>query len=218
MKKILGILIFLSSFNSLAQNTIRVAIIDTGLKQEYAKNVPMCPDGHRDFTKEGFNDTHGHGTNVTGLITSNIKTLKYCVILIKAYKFNPEPKVYLTEALEHTSKVNAQIVNISSGGLGEIAREKTAILKLLNKGVTIVAAAGNNSLDLDKDCNYYPACYDKRIYVIGNKSKTSNHGKIVDDILNGNNQTGFGITLTGTSQSTAVFTNQLLKTIEGMLK
>lgn len=210
MNKIFSLLIFLS-FPCLAE-PIKVAIIDTGFDFKYISEVPICAGLSRDFTGEGLNDFIGHGTNVTGLITKDLKKLNYCVVFIKAFSKNQ--KYYLSEALEYAAKINADIVNLSAGGLNPDSREKRATLNLLNKKVTIVTAAGNDLLDLDKSCIYYPACYDNRINVIGNFSKLSNYGAAVDKVIDGNNKTAFGITESGTSMSAAIFTNQLLKALE----
>ena len=67
-------------------------------------------------------------------------------------------------------------------------------------------------MNLDTLCNYFPACYDKRINVIGAKNVSkSNYGHVVDYVLNGKNRKAFGVNLTGTSQSTAVFTGLMIR-------
>ncbi len=67
-------------------------------------------------------------------------------------------------------------------------------------------------------CNYFPACYNfLNVYfrVVGNgKSSTqhaisSNYGSFVTDWRDGMNVTGFGIKLSGTSQSCALLTADL---------
>lgn len=214
MKKYLVFLTFLCIFKPLHADPIRVAVIDTGLDNTYSKYVPLCPNGHKDFSGEGFNDYHGHGSNVTGLIVDNAKVKGYCIIIIKAYAFkNQPPKEYLVEALEYAYSIKPNIINLSSGGLDTFQREKSVVLKILDSGITLIVAAGNNSTNLDLDCNYYPACYDKRIYVIGNKALSSNYGGPVKVYYNGNNKTAFGRTMSGTSMATALFTADLLKTI-----
>lgn len=117
----------------------------------------------------------------------------------------------MPEALEYVNKINPDIIHISAGGLGFILKEEIQINHLLKKNIKIVAAAGNEQMNLDLNCNYYPACYDKRIYVIGNYGNYSNYGNVVDKYINGKDQTGFGVTLSGTSQSAAKFTNELLR-------
>lgn len=219
MRILLAFLIICINYNDLSAEMrivastpqIKVAVIDTGLETKYMDQVPLCESGHKDFTKEGLTDTHGHGTNVVGLIVKNSNISGYCVVLIKAYGFKNKTEVqYMREAIEYADKIGANVLNISGGGLGFSKLEYEAIKRLLDRGATIVAAAGNESLDLDKECNYYPACYDKRIYVVGSMSEDSNHGKIVDIKIDGAKKTAFGKTFSGTSQSTAQFTGLML--------
>jgi len=219
MKKFLSLLIFMCSFNALASKQLKVAVIDTGLSLDYMKSTPLCRGEHRDLTGEGFNDVHGHGTNVTGLIVNNAKSQNYCIVLIKAYAFKEQHgKAHLTEALEYAYQIKANIINLSGGGLNPIESERKIIQKILDAKITLVTAAGNDRLNLDIDCRYYPACYDNRIYVIGSTGGYSNYGKYVDTIYDGNNKTAFGQTLSGTSQSTAIFTGKLLKNIDLLQK
>lgn len=192
-------------------NQIKVAVIDTGIKYSYISQTPLCESGHKDFTGEGLADIHGHGTNVVGLIVKNAKVSKYCIILIKAYGFkNGKTTQFISQALHYADIIGADIVNISGGGAGFIKDEYKSVKSLLDRGAVIVAAAGNDKLNLDENCDYYPACYDKRILVVGSFDSYSNYGKIVDIKLDGRNKTAFGVMLSGTSQSTAQFTGLIL--------
>lgn len=213
MKKILYAIIFLWNFNVLAANPLKVAVIDTGLDPKYNQFAHLCPTGHKDFTGEGFKDYNGHGTNIVGLIVNNAQSTNYCIVLIKAYAFQKNKKAYLTEALQHAYDIGANIINLSGGGLDPIEAERKIVMKILDKKITLITAAGNNFQNLDINCQYYPACYDKRIYVIGSTSGYSNYGSIVDDIYDGKNKLAFGKIMSGTSQSTAIFTGKLLKQI-----
>lgn len=190
---------------------IKVAVIDTGLEYEYMDQTPLCESGHKDFTKEGMKDIHGHGTNVVGLIVKNASVTNYCIILLKAYGFKKGNSAFMTQALEHAYNVGANVINVSGGGSGFQIGEYQIVKKILDKKITLIVAAGNESMNLDAKCDYYPACYDPRIYVIGNSSRLSNKGKVVDLVINGNNQSAYGHTLSGTSQSTAIFTGEMLK-------
>jgi len=211
MKKILGLLIFLCSFNTLANNILKVAVIDTGFNPKYSNQANLCESGHKDFSGEGLFDYNGHGTNVIGLIVKHSSTKNYCIIIIKAFAMkSPKTKSYIVEALQYAYDIKADIINLSAGGEKPISSEKRIVMKILNKKQIFVTAAGNNGKNLDKACTYYPACYDKRIIVVGDKNKYSNYGKYVDAIQNGKNQTAFGQTMSGTSQSTAIFTGLLL--------
>lgn len=225
MKKLVILLIFLFNFNALASNLIKVAVIDTGLKPEYNQFAHLCPFGHKDFTGEGLEDINGHGTNVTGLITNNAQSNGYCIVIIKAYayKFNVlslkyEITPYVTEALEYAHQINAQIINLSGGGSFPIYKEEQIVRKILNANRILIVAAGNGNNDLDKKCVYYPACYDSRIYVIGNSGELSNYGKVVDLFYYADNQMAFGQKMSGSSQATALFTGKLLKNIDSLRK
>jgi subtilisin family serine protease len=215
MKKMLFLLVLLCSFNALADNLIKVAVIDTGLEPHYRQFANLCPGDHKDFTGEGFNDYNGHGTNIVGLIVDNAKSKNYCIVLIKAYRLQKKPtKAFITEALVHAYNIGANVINLSGGGSEPIEAERQIVNKLLDKKITLVVAAGNEGLNLDKNCRYYPACYDKRIFVIGSHDLSSNYGpKTVDILYNGRNRLGFGKVLSGTSQSTATFTGKLLNNI-----
>lgn len=218
MNKLICFLVFMCSFNILAANSIKVAIIDTGLDFKYVNQVKLCPTGHKDFTGEGLSDINGHGSNVTGLIVKNNENVNYCVIILKAYAFKNIQKAYITEALTYAYNLGVNIINLSGGGFDEIPEEKEIVLKLLNKNIILVTSSGNDRLNLDISCVYYPACYDKRIYVIGNLGLSSNYGQIVDIKYNGVNQTAFGRTLSGSSQATALFTGDLIRTIGKLSK
>lgn len=216
MKNIFFFLVLLFSFNTFAINTVKVAVIDTGFDSAYNKKVKLCPNGHKDFTGEGLYDTNGHGTNVVGLITTHA-TGNYCIVLIKAFS-SIIPGTHTTEALTYAYQIGADIINLSGGGKGVIESEKQIVLKLLKKNVILAFAAGNDKKNLDKDCSYYPACYDKEIYVIGGYTDTSNYGNYVDAKFDDQNQTAFGRTLSGTSQATAIFTGKLLNMIDLLSK
>lgn len=192
---------------------IRIAVIDTGFTKSSLSKVHIC--GTKDFTGTSIKDNHGHGTHITNLIDIKADTdrTKYCFIIIKAFDMQKN-KQYVPEALEYLVKLKPNIVNLSLGGPGVIHKEYKAVQKLLNQGTVLVAASGNEGDDLEKDCNYFPACYDKRIIVVGNSNKSSNYGKkIVDIVLDGNNINVLGKTMTGSSQSTAIFTGLSIKNL-----
>ena len=69
------------------------------------------------------------------------------------------------------------------------------------------------SRNLDKKCNIYPACYDKRIIMVSRSEigKKCGYGKRVTILENGTDIKGFGIAMSGTSQATAVVTGKIIK-------
>jgi serine protease len=195
---------------------IKIAVIDSGIDKSQA-SVKLCADGHKDFTGEGLHDVRGHGTIVSKLIDDVAKDEDYCQVIIKYSAVNENNNAAnLIEALKYVVTLDVTQVNISAGGIGKNKPEKDAILKILNKGMTIVAAAGNEGQNLDVDCNYFPACYDSRIIVVGALDESgkrysgSNYGKVVDFYFSGVNIRLGNQIYSGTSMATASVSGSLI--------
>ena len=135
--------------------------------------------------------------------------MDYCIVVIKIYSDKGSLDASIN-ALTYVNSLDVKIVNMSYGGIGFSHAESVEIKKLLDKDVDLVVASGNFAMNFDISCNFYPACYDKRLTVVGNKNYKSNYGKIVDLIIDGNNKEALGISLSGSSQSTAIHTNKLI--------
>jgi len=193
--------------------TIKIAVIDTGFDFRYVNSVKLCNSGHKDFSSSSLQDSHGHGTNIAGLIARDLKKVDYCLMILKFTTGKPNPKsiINFLNALQYAANLKPDIINISGGGQEFEQIEKTIVYRILSNGTKLIVASGNDGNNLDKNCNFFPACYYPEIIVVGNKAKSSNYGKIVDFVLDGNNQTAFGITMSGSSQSTAIHTNTVIK-------
>ncbi len=198
---------------------IRIAVLDSGFtRTEYSKNVKLCETGHKDFTGTGLEDNHGHGTHIVNTIVSNLKTDNYCIILVKWYDPNTIPPPTNSKAFEYLNDIDVDIVNYSAGGPSHSEYEDYVLAGLLESGVKIFVAAGNDSQNLDKKCNYYPACYRlRKLEVVGNIQKdgkrrpSTNYGKVVTrweigvDVVQDTGKYGVR-PMTGTSQSCALAT------------
>lgn len=206
--KIIILLTILFSFDVYA--TVRVAVIDTGINITKAPNVKLCNTDHKDFSASSIVDTNGHGTNVSEIIAKNNKDNDYCIYAIKFYSENTDTLKAFVQSLVYVNTLKVDIVNLSVSGSGFSKLESILIKQLLDKGVKVVVAAGNDNKDISKKCDVYPACYDDRIYIIGNKSNKSNYGKQVDFVLNGNRVNAGGKVLSGSSQSAAIFSGILV--------
>jgi subtilisin family serine protease len=211
-------------FASTAEATIKVAVIDTGLdlSDPRFKSV-LCKTGHKDFTGTGLDDTHGHGTHVTGLIKQYAGVADYCLVIIKFYnEFAPskENAKNALKSMHWAVQQKVTIVNLSADG-PEYEDEEFSLIKH-TPFITYIVAAGNQGKEMPEHCRY-PACYDlPNVIAVGAlnakgvRAEVSNYGYVVkvwelgeyvrSTLPNGGN--GY---LTGTSQATAIHTGKVIK-------
>ena len=188
------------------KNDVVVAVIDTGIDPNhpflkdnlYVKNgVKISKSNYGiDYSKKSGRtyspyDTHGHGTHVAGIIKSVFPHAK--LMALKYYNPSASGQANLDstiKALKYAVDQNVDIVNYSGGG-PEASEEELKILKRAEeKGILIVAAAGNEHEDIDKRKNaYYPASYGLSNIItvtahdqVGNALAASNWGKYTVDI------------------------------------
>jgi len=143
------------------KHTIKIAVIDTGFdfksiwkdaEEKGLKKPVTCKNGHKDFTGKGMQDVHGHGTHIAGLIAKYAGEANYCLIIIKYFDSFASGEVNLRNTIksfEYLSTLDVDIINYSGGGLSFNREEYKAIKKLLDKGVLLVAAAGNEGMEID---------------------------------------------------------------------
>lgn len=221
---------------------VKVAVLDTGIDPEMLERKEYCKDGHKDFTGTGIQDDIGHGTHISGLVDqyakhavliSEVKPLElrerkvnYCQIILKYYSATGSDVMNLVntvKALRWAIDHDVDIINYSGGGILPNSEEKALIIEALDKGIKVVASAGNERSDLAKR-PFYPAMYDSRIYIVGNgvdnkvtnRAPSSNYGVAVNTWEKGENilstlphgQYGF---MTGTSQSAAIKSGKLVR-------
>lgn len=225
---ILSLFVFLHSCGSqavdseLIENRTKIVVLDSGVGKSLARQSFMCKKGILSTIGEDGIDTHGHGSNIIGLIAQKINPKTQCIVSIQVWskkiaeeKSNGEEFI---KGLNLAYSLHASYVNMSMTGEGNNEPEYKAIVNLLKFGTKIIVATGNDEHDLDYKCDIYPACYKMKIpqeirknfYVISsNTVDTANKGRIVDAYLDGKNK---GIPrLTGTSQATAIFTSELIR-------
>lgn len=173
-------------------------------------------------------DEHGHGTHIAGIIGGEggngigVSGVAQEVSLMILKYFDAEKGYNNLEntirSIEYATRMNADIINYSGGGVLSNEREREAILEAQKKDILFVAAAGNEKSDIDQ-ANYFPADYDLdnilSITAINKKNfvlPSSNYGAQSVDIAAPGNKIystlpggRYGY-MTGTSQATAFAT------------
>ncbi|MBI2608850.1 MAG: S8 family serine peptidase [Deltaproteobacteria bacterium] len=172
-------------------------------------------------------DEHGHGTHVAGIIGAQANNAQgisgvspqVSLMILKYYDAKASGSDNLKnsiKALEYAVRQGAHIINYSGGGPQYVKEEFVILKEAEEKGILIVAAAGNEASDIGER-QYFPASYElsnilsvASIDQEGHLASSSNYGKKVDVAAPGEsiystlplNKGGYGL-MTGTSQATA---------------
>ena len=170
-----------------------VAVVDTGiydkhpcLKNQLWVNSDEIPNNGIDDDKNGFiddihgwnfvnnnnkiQDTHGHGTHVSGIIAA--QGPPHCEIIgvaphvkimtLKYYEEGADSSLNIKNTIKsilYAINNGADIINYSGGGPGANQSEKSAIAQAADKGIIFVAALGNEGSKIGEKTKYYPASY-----------------------------------------------------------
>ncbi len=195
-----------------------VAVLDTGLNLGDPRfQDVLCHKGHKNFTNESINDSHGHGTRMVKLIKENAGSEsigKYCIVVYKYYQQNTvgDDTSFMVKAIQATSGVD--VVNISGGGASSDVMEYSFIRD--HQDIKFIVAAGNDGQNINF-FPYYPAAYPLHNIIAvgalhrnGEKRANSNHGKL--DMAW---ELGEDEGVTGTSVATAIHTGKYIKKLLG---
>ena len=185
-----------------------------------------------------LSDQHGHGTHIAGLIIGRQNTRDIAsadchpikLMILKYYERGMLPSASLrasTAAIRYAVKMHARVINFSSGGFNPDANEKAAITKAARANVLLVAAAGNNHNDNDRD-GFYPASY-KLPNILSVAALDSSGQKLLDFSNYGEHSVNIAApgenlistlpggdvgAMSGTSQATAVVTSVVARFLQ----
>ena len=178
-----------------AKPKTRVAIIDSGFNvfmgsKDLSKK--LCKEGHYDFSSGfpivGF-DFIGHGTYVNDLIDKSAQRDDVCYLHYKVFGgFARFDENVLAKAMLKAYRAGATVINMSLSHRSYSEKEKRVMKYTANRGVRYFVSSGNDSIDMNKFCTNYPACYKgvRNMKVVGSTGKGSlverysNHGLKVD--------------------------------------
>lgn len=217
---------------------IIVAVIDTGVDPKHPhlmnhlwRNPSEKPNGRDDdgngyiddlygwdFVKGtgSLTDHHGHGTHIAGIIHSGAPQAR--IMTLKYYDTGLSPNRTIENtvaAIHYAIQMGAHIINYSAGGASFSEEEYKALKLAGDRGILVVAAAGNEGADSSLQ-PYYPASYPLphilSVTAHGPNRKilrTSNYGRSSVDISAPGDRIlsalpgGASGLMTGTSQATA---------------
>ena len=169
-------------YKSRIKPTINIAVVDSGINYNHELFKNRIERTKVDFSTDASGDemdTSGHGTKVAGAIAkstpSNVKLFAYKTFDKNLKGTSSEAVAALSYIKQLKNKPDIINCSFSTGSLG------TVIDELVDMGVTVVAAAGNDGKEVYKQ----PAIFDSVITVAaitphGNAWTSSNYGSCVD--------------------------------------
>ncbi|MEX0914385.1 MAG: S8 family peptidase [Wenzhouxiangellaceae bacterium] len=166
---------------------VNVYVIDTGIRATHNDFGERVRPGYTAINDgNGTDDCWGHGTHVAGTIGSTTYGVAKNVLLYPARVFGcsgSSPYSTIIAGVDWVAQnhIKPAVVNMSLRGPGDTAMDQ-ATVNLLNLGITVVVAAGNDSGDA---CGFSPARVNG-VLTVGNSTNTdarrvsSNFGECLD--------------------------------------
>lgn len=153
------------------QDGVKVAILDCGINENHPDLAGKIVD-KQDFTNSasGTNDIYGHGTHVAGIVaavTNNSNGVAgvcpECLLLNGKVLNDSGSGAYswIANGIIWATDNGAKVINMSLGGSTSSKTLENAVNYAWNKGVVVVAAAGNSN----NPSKTYPAAYTNAIAV-----------------------------------------------------
>ncbi len=142
---------------------VKVAVVDTGVAPDHPDLKARVAGGFNALDKDKpFADDHGHGTHVSGIIAAELDGKGVVGVAPKAliYGVKVLTKEGSGSAWGIISGINwcvenkMQVINMSLGSSQSLGYLNEAVQNAIRAGVTVVAAAGNDSGAVN-----YPAAY-----------------------------------------------------------
>lgn len=190
---------------STGASRIVVAIIDTGIAYENYSTYAIAPDLSGTAFVQGYdyvnndahpNDDNSHGTHVAGTVAQRTNNslgtagiaFDTALMPVKVLdKRGSGTYANIASGIRYAADHGAKIINLSLGGSVPSTTLEGALAYAYSKGVTIVAAAGNDGTNRVS----YPAAYNDYVIAVGatrydgSRAYYSNYGASLDLVAPG---------------------------------
>ena len=171
-------------------SSIKIGILDTGIDQDHEDLSSKIVENQNCTDSPTVDDLYGHGTHVAGIagaITNNgigVAGVGFDVALANYKSLGDSGSGYyswIADCIVRAADGGVKVINMSLGGPNKSKTLENAINYAWNKGVVLVAAAGNSG----NSSPTYPAYYKNVIAVAATdqsdkKASFSSYGKWVD--------------------------------------
>lgn len=143
---------------SRAARDVRIGVIDTGIAPGALDDVIDRSSSRSFVAGEGLDDRDGHGTEMAWILHAAAPEATLLVAkVVDDDGATTDERV--AAAIDHLRRHGATVVLVSLAGAEPLPRIRDAIEAAGRDGVRVVAAAGNDGVDLDRQPSY-PGGYD----------------------------------------------------------
>ena len=173
--------------NSENDGSVTVAVVDTGIDYTHEYLADSVVSTGYDFINNDYDayDDNSHGTHVAGIIKNTACGADVKLLPVKVLSGQGNgSSLTVSNGIMYAARNGADVINLSLGGAsyGSGHYEDQAVADAISMGVTVVAAAGNDSSDTAYFC---PAHNTNAIVVsaidrFGERAYFSNYGNSVD--------------------------------------
>lgn len=148
---------------------VKVAIVDTGIDPEHPDLKGRIVGGYNAVAKgQPWADDHFHGTHVAGIVAGELNGSRVAGVApqaslyaVKVLTKEGSGSLFgIMDGINWCSQNGMQVMNMSLGAAQEMPLLQYALQMAVSAGVTLVAAAGNDSGAVN-----YPAAYPEAIAV-----------------------------------------------------
>lgn len=155
---------------------VKVAILDTGIDQDHEDLSGKIVDNKNFTSSSTADDLYGHGTHVGGIvaaITNNSKGVAggcpSCSLMnVKVLNDSGAgANLWIANGIVYAADQGAKVINMSLGSSVKSLTLERAVNYAWNKGVVVVAAAGNSA----NPSKTYPGAYSNVIAVAATNNK-----------------------------------------------
>jgi hypothetical protein len=136
---------------------VLVAVVDTGIDPHVSLGERLDTSRSRSVVPgEGVDDRDGHGTEVAAVVHANAPGAR--IAAVKASGADGTSDERLAAAVDHATDAGASVILLSLAGAAPLPLTRAAIERAGGSGALVVAAAGNDGVDIG-DHPSYPASY-----------------------------------------------------------
>lgn len=138
--------------------TATVAIVDTGIAPGPWLEGQLDETASLSVVGGGLADDDGHGTAMASVVHAAAPDAR--LLAVKAVGSDGTSDERLAEGIDRAVAAGASVVLLSMAGAEPLPRTRSAIRRAARHDAIVVAAAGNDGLDLGRH-PAYPAAYDE---------------------------------------------------------